>query len=231
MKNEKSSSPSTADSESNKKSRSKLWLLPVLGVFIAAVPVRENYFELSKQLEIMNALFRELNIFYVDEIQAGALMETGIDAMVSSLDPYTIYYPESRVEDLRFMSTGEYGGIGASIQKMGDRHLFIDVLPDFPAAQAGIKIGDELTEVDGIKLDEVEEDLIPQMLQGASGTEVEVGFTPNATQVPESVVMTRAKIKLPAVPYRAVVEDSTGYVALSAFTRGSSLNCVKPFVI
>lgn len=222
VKNENSSYPSAIDSEANRKSRLKLWLLPLLGVFVAAVPVRENYFELSKQLEIMNALFRELNIFYVDEIQPGALMETGIDAMVSSLDPYTIYYPESRVEDLRFMSTGEYGGIGASIQQMGGRHLFIDVLPGFPAAQAGIKIGDELTEVDGIKLDEVEEDLIPEMLQGASGTEVEVGFIPNATKVPAAVVMIRAKIKLPAVPFRAVVKDSTGYVALSAFTRGSS---------
>ena len=221
MKNEKSSHP-LATLPTKKKNRSKLLLLPLLGLFIAAVPVRENYFELSKQLEIMNALFRELNIFYVDEIQPGALMETGIDAMVSSLDPYTIYYPESRVEDLRFMSTGEYGGIGASIQMMGGRHLFIDVLPEFPAAEAGIKIGDELTAVDGMRLADVDEDLIPEMLQGASGTEVEVGFIRNATKTEESVVMKRAKIKLPAVPFRTVLRDSTGYVALSAFTRGSS---------
>ena len=120
------------------------------------------------------------------------------------------------------MSTGEYGGIGASIQMMGDRHLFVDVLPDFPAAGAGIKIGDELTEVDGVKLSEVDGDLIPEMLQGASGTEVVVRFIPNASSTPETVTLTRAKIKLPAVPYRAVVQDSTGYVALSAFTRGSS---------
>jgi len=197
-------------------------MLPVLALIIAAVPLRENYFELSKQLEIMNALFRELNVFYVDEIQPGQLMETGIDAMVSSLDPYTVYYPESRVEDLRFMSTGEYGGIGASIQMMGNRHLFIDVLPDFPAAKAGIKIGDELTEVDGVNLSEIEENLIPEMLQGASGTEVNIQFIPNASNIPQDVAVTRAKIKLPAVPYRAVVQDSTGYVVLSAFTRGSS---------
>ncbi len=221
VKNEKHSHP-LATLPIQKKNRSKLLLLPLLGLFIAAVPVRENYFELSKQLEIMNALFRELNIFYVDEIQPGALMETGIDAMVSSLDPYTIYYPESRVEDLRFMSTGEYGGIGASIQMMGSRHLFIDVLPEFPAAEAGIKIGDELTAVDGMRLADVDEDLIPEMLQGASGTEVEVGFIRNATKTEESVVMKRAKIKLPAVPFRTVLRDSTGYVALSAFTRGSS---------
>ena len=111
--------------------------------------VAENYFELSKQLEIMTAMFRELNIYYVDEIQPGQLMETGMDAMVESLDPYTVYYPESRVEDLRFMTTGEYGGIGASMQFINDRHLIVDVLPDFPAARAGLKIGDELLAIDG----------------------------------------------------------------------------------
>ena len=100
-----------------------MWLVPLAGLLAAAVPLRENYFELSKQLEIMTAMFRELNIYYVDEIQPGQLMETGMDAMVESLDPYTVYYPESRVEDLRFMTTGEYGGIGASMQYINDRHL------------------------------------------------------------------------------------------------------------
>ena len=125
---------------SSNSRRRWLWTVPFLALLIAATPLRENYFELSKQLEIMTAMFRELNIYYVDEIQPGELMEAGIDAMVNSLDPYTVYYPESRIEDLRFMTTGEYGGIGASIQFMNDRHLFIDVLPDFPAAKAGLKI-------------------------------------------------------------------------------------------
>lgn len=191
-------------------------------VLLAAAPLRENYFELSKQLEIMTALFRELNIYYVDEIQPGALMETGMDAMVESLDPYTVYYPESRIEDLRFMTTGEYGGIGASIQFINNRHLLVDVLPDFPAAQAGLKIGDELLEVDGQPLEDVSEELVPDLLQGASGTEVSITYLPNGADEPKELKLTREKIKLPAVPYRGVVGDSTGYVILSAFTRGSS---------
>jgi carboxyl-terminal processing protease len=213
---------SNAATSRKKQRRRWVWGVPVMLVLLAAAPLRENYFELSKQLEIMTALFRELNIYYVDEIQPGALMETGMDAMVESLDPYTVYYPESRIEDLRFMTTGEYGGIGASIQFINNRHLLVDVLPDFPAAQAGLKIGDELLEVDGQPLEDVSEELVPDLLQGASGTEVSITYLPNGADEPKELKLTREKIKLPAVPYRGVVGDSTGYVILSAFTRGSS---------
>lgn len=206
----------------SKRSWKLIWIIPLAGLTLAASPLRENYFELSKQLEIMTALFRELNIYYVDELQPGELMETGINAMVSSLDPYTIYYPESRVEDLRFMSTGEYGGIGASIQTLNNRHLIVDVLPEFPAAKAGLQIGDELLEVDGQLLSEINEELIPEMLQGASGTEVTIRILGNGASAPTTLTLTRENIKLPAVPYSEVIGDSTGYVILSAFTRGSS---------
>lgn len=213
---------SNAATSRKKQRRRWFWGVPVMLVLLAAAPLRENYFELSKQLEIMTALFRELNIYYVDEIQPGALMETGMDAMVESLDPYTVYYPESRIEDLRFMTTGEYGGIGASIQFINNRHLLVDVLPDFPAAQAGLKIGDELLEVDGQPLEDVSQELVPDLLQGASGTEVSITYLPNGADESKELTLTREKIKLPAVPYRGVVGDSTGYVILSAFTRGSS---------
>lgn len=207
---------------SSNSRRRWLWTVPFLALLIAATPLRENYFELSKQLEIMTAMFRELNIYYVDEIQPGELMEAGIDAMVNSLDPYTVYYPESRIEDLRFMTTGEYGGIGASIQFMNDRHLFIDVLPDFPAAKAGLKIGDELIRVDGQALGDVNPELVSELLQGASGTEVILEYIPNGSSEVNELRIEREKIKLPAVPFRTAVADSTGYVILRAFTRGSS---------
>ena len=208
--------------DKKKARKTWMWLVPLAGLMAAAVPLRENYFELSKQLEIMTAMFRELNIYYVDEIQPGQLMETGMDAMVESLDPYTVYYPESRVEDLRFMTTGEYGGIGASMQFINDRHLIVDVLPDFPAARAGLKIGDELLAIDGQSLEGMEPDLVPEMLQGASGTTVDIQYRPNGSTAPVDLTIEREKIKLPAVPYRSVIGDSTGYVILSAFTRGSS---------
>ncbi|MBN31040.1 MAG: peptidase S41 [Crocinitomicaceae bacterium] len=208
----------------NKKKAKKtwIWLFPIAGLLAASAPLRENYFELSKQLEIMTAMFRELNIYYVDEIQPGQLMETGMDAMVESLDPYTIYYPESQVEDLRFMTTGEYGGIGASMQFINGRHLIVDILPDFPAARAGLKIGDELVAIDGQSLEGIDPDIVPEMLQGASGTSVDIQYLPNGFTTPLDLTVERDKIKLPAVPYREVIGDSTGYIILSAFTRGSS---------
>tara|TARA_B110000879_G_scaffold198025_2_gene269354 strand:- start:644 stop:2353 length:1710 start_codon:yes stop_codon:yes gene_type:complete len=199
------------------------WILfPVVFLMLAAAPLRENYFEMSKQLEIMTALFRELNIYYVDELQPGKLMESGIDAMVHSLDPYTVYYPESRVEDLRFMTTGEYGGIGASIQFLNGQHIMVDILPGFPADKEGLKIGDVLLSVDGQSLADVDEDLVPEMLQGASGSEVVISFKHFGSEEALEIVLTREKIKLPAVPFRSVVQDSTGYIVLSQFTRGSS---------
>ena len=208
--------------DKKKAKKTWMWLVPLAGLMAAAVPLRENYFELSKQLEIMTAMFRELNIYYVDEIQPGQLMETGMDAMVESLDPYTVSYPESRVEDLRFMTTGEYGGIGASMQFINERHLIVDVLPDFPAARAGLKIGDELLAIDGQSLEGMDPDLVPEMLQGASGTTVDIQYRPNGSTAPVDLTIEREKIKLPAGPYRSVIGDSTGYVILSAFTRGSS---------
>ena len=205
------------------KKRRLIWvILPAIFFLLAASPLRENYFEMSKQLEIMTALFRELNIYYVDELQPGKLMESGINSMVESLDPYTVYYPESRVEDLRFMTTGEYGGIGASIQLMNGQHTFIDVLPGFPAEKNGLKIGDVLLSVEGTILREVDESLVPEMLQGASGTDVHITYERYGSPSPVDLVLTREKIKLPAVPFRSVVRDSTGYIVLSAFTRGSS---------
>lgn len=205
-----------------KMGRKWLWSIPILGLLVAAAPLREDYFEISKQLEIMTAMFRELNIYYVDEIQPGELMETGMDAMVQSLDPYTVYYPESRVEDLRFMTTGEYGGIGASIQYIHQQHLIVDVLPDFPASKAGLKIGDEITHVDGESVKGIDPDLVSEMLQGASGTDLTISFIPVGSQSEKTLTLTREKIKLPAVPYKEVIGDSTGYVVFTAFTRGSS---------
>lgn len=202
--------------------RLMIWGMPAVIALIAASPLRENYFEISKQLEIMTALFRELNIYYVDELQPGELMETGVDAMVESLDPYTIYYPESRVEDLRFMTTGEYGGVGASIQVIHERHTIIDVMPDFPAAKGGLKIGDVLLSIDGQSLEGMDKDLVPDLLQGASGSKVAVTFLRYGAAESSTVTLEREKIKLPAVPYRAGIADSTGYIILSQFTRGSS---------
>ena len=135
--------------KANKNSGSKYLLLVVIILSVTAIslrnPVKGNYFEMSKQLEILNSAFRELNIFYVDELSPGDLMETGIDAMLESLDPYTKYYPETRIEEARFMSTGEYGGIGLSLVKNWDgRYIIASLIANSPAENGGLKLGDEI---------------------------------------------------------------------------------------
>jgi carboxyl-terminal processing protease len=185
-------------------------------------PVRENYFEISKQLEILNSVFRELNIYYVDELQPGTLMDVAIESMVNSLDPYTVYYPESKVEDLRFITTGEYGGVGATIQDMQGQVTIVDVYPGFPAAEAGLRIGDVIVSVGGKKVAGLSTDQVSEMLQGATGTGLELKFRRPGESEDRFVALTREKIKMPAVPYRGMVDETTGYVILSAFTQGSA---------
>jgi carboxyl-terminal processing protease len=185
-------------------------------------PIRENYFEISKQLEILNALFRELNIHYVDEIQPGAVMESGIEAMLESLDPYTIYYPESRIEDLRYMTTGEYGGIGATIFELNGALTVTDMLPGYPAERNGLRIGDVITFVDGRDIRGLEEGAALDLLDGATGSTLTLRVERFGQTSPLDLIFVREKIEVPAVPYFGAVADSIGYIAFSQFTRGGA---------
>ena len=104
----------------------------------------DNYFEVSKNLDIFATLFRELNIYYVDETNPGDLMKKGIDNMLASLDPYTNYYPESEIEDYRYMTSGQYDGIGALIHQDGDYVVISEVYEGFPAQKADLRAGDKI---------------------------------------------------------------------------------------
>src|SRR5476649_1858431 len=110
----------------------------------------DSYFEVSKNLDIFATLFRELNIYYVDETNPGDLMKKGIDAMLESLDPYTNYIPESDIEDYRYMTTGQYGGIGALIRQHGDKILVAEPYEGFPAQKNDLRAGDVIVEVNGV---------------------------------------------------------------------------------
>ena len=124
-------------------------ILGVIGISLTN-PIKQDYFEMSKQLEIMTSVLRELNIFYVDPLSPGELVHTGIDSMLESLDPYTIYYPEERMEDARFISTGQYGGIGISLKENWEgKYIVSDIVENGPAELSGVEIGDELVSVKG----------------------------------------------------------------------------------
>jgi len=202
--------------------------LPLGLVLMGAKAVKDDYFEISKQLEIMQSAFRELNLYYVDELAPGDLMETGIEAMLDQLDPYTRYFPESKMEDVRFMQTGEYGGVGASIEQTKEGHtIIVDLLEGEPADKAGILLGDRLLAVDGRSLEGLSQEQIGDMFQGATGTEVKLQVARPGASAPLEVSLTRSKVKVPDVPYVGMLTEKTGYLTLSSFTKTSSTEVRK----
>ncbi|MEC8597868.1 MAG: S41 family peptidase [Bacteroidota bacterium] len=195
--------------------------LAVLGIR-AALP-SGTYFEVTKHLEILTSVFRSVHEFYVEDPEPGTLMRVAIDAMLDELDPYTIYYPESRIEDIRFMNTGEYGGIGALVQPMEGRMTIVEVYEGYPAHEAGLRPGDIVLDVDGREVEaDMDTEAVSDLLQGESGSAVTVGIDRPYGGGRLEFEVKRAKVRIPAVPYSGMLDDRTGYIYLSKFTRGSA---------
>src|SRR5690554_5838853 len=153
--------------------RFKKWLVigalaTTAGVGIFAVTAKDNFFEISKNLEIFATLYRELNVFYVDDVQPGEMMKTGIDAMLESLDPYTTYITESNIEDYRFMTTGQYGGIGSLIHQDSIYVRISEPYEGFPAQKAGLMAGDILLEIDDKDATNRTTEEVSKLLKGQS---------------------------------------------------------------
>lgn len=204
--------------------------LPLALMVVLAAAVKDDYFEMSKQLEIMQSAFRELNLFYVDELAPGELMETGIKAMLAQLDPYTRYFPETKMEDVRFMQTGEYGGVGASVETRDGQTLVVDLLEGEPAAQAGLQLGDVITHVNGRELVGLDQKQIGDLLQGATGTDVRIDIQRPGTQEQLTFDLQRRKVKVPDVPYQGMLSETTGYLALNSFTKTASFEVRKALI-
>jgi len=178
-------------------------------------------FKLTKNLDIYISLLRELNAFYVDEIDPEKLVSTSITSMLETLDPYTVYYPEEETGDLDFMTTGKYGGFGSLIRKSGDYILVTNVYKGFPADVNGIKPGDLMLSIDGISLKDVSSDKASAMLKGEPGTEAEIVFRRNGEEFTKK--LRREKISISAVPYYGMIDDNTGYIRFTNFTQ----NCIS----
>jgi carboxyl-terminal processing protease len=203
--------------------------LLAVGFFgIYATTPKDNFFEISKNLEIFATLYRELNIFYVDDVQPGEMMKTGIDAMLESLDPYTNYITESQIEDYRFMTTGQYGGIGSLIRAVDGDIYISEPYEDFPAHEAGLKAGDKILQIDGKDVSEKNQEEISKLLKGQSGTSLVVTFERNGEV--QSVSLKRAEIKIPDVPYYGMLTDEIGYLRLTSFTQTASKEVKTAFL-
>lgn len=189
---------------------------------IFSVGFADSYFEVSKNLDIFATLFRELNIYYVDGTEPGKLMKTGIDAMLESLDPYTNYIPESNIEDYKLMTTGQYGGIGALIQKQGEYVVVSEPYEGFGAFKAGLLAGDKILEVDGKKMKDKNTDEIRELLIGQPGTSLQIKIERPGNQEPILKTVVREEVKINDVPYYSVMSNNIGYIKLNSFTETAS---------
>lgn len=202
----------------------------VIAVGAGAYSFKEDYFEISKNLEIFTGVYRDINLYYVDETKPGDLMKKGIDAMLESLDPYTVYIPESKIEDYRFMTTGSYGGIGANIMQVDGRTFVSDPYENSPAYKAGLRAGDELIDVEGKTLAGKNVEQISEVLKGQANTEIKITIIPLGSTTPVSKKITREVIKLKDVPYYGMVNSETGYIKLISFTETASAEVKEAFI-
>ncbi|MBL7794087.1 MAG: S41 family peptidase [Saprospiraceae bacterium] len=184
----------------------------------------DKYFEILKNIEIFANLYKEVNTNYVDEIDPGKLMRTGIDAMMGSLDPFTNYISESDIEGYRFMSEGKYHGIGALSEKIGDFVTITELYKDQPAEKAGLKVGDQLLAVDGKDVKNRNPDDINNILRGFPGTEVELTIRRPGKKDDFKVKLVREEVEVPNVPYQGLVSNDIGYISLTIFTRDAGAN-------
>jgi carboxyl-terminal processing protease len=177
-----------------------------------------NAFETLKSLEIMDQIYEHLDLYFVDETKNGQLAKTGIDAMLKELDPYTVYYHESNIEDYRLMTTGQYGGIGALIRKIGDFSFISEPYQGKPAQAAGLKAGDKIISIDGKSMEKKTTEEVSDALKGPKGTTFEL-VVERTGEGKKNFKITRDEIKLPDVPYFGMLQAEVGYVKLNSFTQ------------
>ena len=197
-----------------------LFLLPLVLLITSSQKTDPDYFEISKNLKLVASVYEKINNYYVDEILPGRVMKKGIDAMLKSLDPYTVYISEAQIEDFRFTTTGEYGGIGASIKKRDKKTVVSELYENSPAEKSGLIPGDEIYTIDGIEISNKTLEEIGSLLKGPAESIIKIEIKRKA-QTLEKLVK-REKIQIPAVNFYKKINPTTGIIKLTSFTNTAS---------
>ena len=201
------------------------------GVVLLSATFSDEFFEISKNMEIFTSVYKELNIYYVDGTKPGALMKTGIDAMLKSLDPYTVYYPESKIEEAMFMQTGQYGGIGTLVNTIEGKITITEPYEGYAAVKSGLLAGDVVLKINGKSVEGKRHDEVTDQLTGQPGSELELTIQRPGELQPRTIKVTREEIKIKDVPYFDMLADSaTGYIQLTGFTQSAASEVKSAFL-
>jgi carboxyl-terminal processing protease len=201
----------------------------VVLLFSLQAKAQSNGFEVIKSLELMDQIYENLDLYFVDDVQPGKLSKVAIDAMLKELDPYTVYYAEANIEDYRLMTTGQYGGIGSLIKK-ADEYVYIsEPYEGNPAQKSGLRAGDKILEIDGKTMFNKPSDQVSDALKGPKGTVVKI-LVERFNEGNKLIEITRDEIKIPDVPYYGIIKEKVGYIALNSFTQTASEEVKKGII-
>ena len=208
-----------------KKAPALLWAVALsIGVLPlrAQQPKTESRFEVSKQLEILNALVKEVEMFYVDSVETEKMVRRGIDAMLKGLDPYTEYYPEQESDNMKLLVTGEYGGVGAYIRARDGGVIITEPFEGMPAAKAGLKAGDRILMIDTVDVKKATTERVSELLKGVPNSKATLKIERPGEKKPLKVEVTRKQVTLKQVVHYGVYGDHTGYIYLDGFKERSA---------
>ncbi len=193
---------------------------------------KDNHFEVSKNLEIFNAMVKEMEMFYVDTIDVDKTIRRGIDAMLGGLDPYTEYFPEQEMGDFKQMVTGEYGGIGAYIRQRNERGhvMIIEPFEGMPAAEAGLKAGDEILAIDTTDVRLFKNEKVSELLKGVPNSKMTLTIQRPGEKKPRKIDIVRKQVQINQVTWYGVRGDGIGYIYLKSFTDKSAQEVKEAFL-
>ncbi len=208
----------------------KKWTIGILAglVLLLTTAFQSNFFEIAKQIDIYTTLFKELNMYYIDEVNPAKLSNKAIGSMLESLDPYTRYYDEQGVEDARIAATGEYGGIGVITRYKNNNLTIRELLKNSPAEKAGIKPGDKILKINDIEVKDFDESGVAALLNGLPNTIVNLQIESQNKKM--EFAINREKITVNPVPYYTMLGNEVGYISFTTFNEKASFEVKKAFL-
>ncbi len=209
-----------------------IYIFALLSLPVVAQSDKDHNFTVAKNLEVFNAIYKNLDLLYVDKLPADTVIGNAVDAMLESLDPYTEYYPQAKGKDLKMLMTGKYAGVGALIRYSPKyKNVFIDEpYENMPAANAGLRKGDLILSIDDLSMEGKTTQFVSDHLRGDAGTTFMIKIRRPSTGKIMKLKITRGAIKMPAVPYYGLLDSGIGYINLNQFTEDCSKDFRRAFV-